>query len=114
MASMMEYLFSYGTLQKEKVQLELFGRLLTGTTDTLQGYKADTIEIKDEDVLSKSEQQFHLIAVKTNNLNNAIEGTVFELTPEELATADSYETEEYVRVKVKLKSGKESWVYAAR
>jgi hypothetical protein len=28
---MKEYLFSYGTLQKEKVQLDLFGRILKGS-----------------------------------------------------------------------------------
>ncbi|HAO29187.1 MAG TPA: UDP-N-acetylmuramate--alanine ligase, partial [Chryseobacterium indologenes] len=31
----MPYLFSYGTLQKEQVQLETFGRILQGEKDTL-------------------------------------------------------------------------------
>jgi gamma-glutamylcyclotransferase (GGCT)/AIG2-like uncharacterized protein YtfP len=108
---MSEYLFSYGTLQKDKVQLELFGRLLNGTRDVLPGYTTDTIEIKDDDVLSKSEQQYHWIAVKTNDEQDSIEGMVFELTPEELTTADSYETEDYARVMVKLRSGRHAWVY---
>ena len=111
---MNQYLFSYGTLQKDKVQLELFGRLLTGARDVLPGFRTGTIEIKDDDVLSKSEQQFHLIALKSNSDMETSEGTLFELTPQELATADSYETEDYVRVMVKLGSGKDAWVYAGR
>ena len=38
---------------------------------------------------------------------------VFELTPQELAAADGYETDAYKRVKVKLCSGTEAWVYVA-
>lgn len=34
---MNEYLFSYGTLQLEKVQIESFGKILKGPKDTLQG-----------------------------------------------------------------------------
>ena len=108
---MSEYLFSYGTLQKDKVQQELFGRLLNGTPDVLPGYTTDTILIRDQDVLSKSEQQYHWIAVKTNDERDIIAGMVFELTPEELTIADSYETEDYVRVMEKLKSGTQAWVY---
>src|SRR6476620_2489460 len=105
-----QLLFSYGTLQKEKVQLELFGQTLKGATDVLRGYKAVEIEIKDEDVLAKSEQKYHLIAVQSNE-SNFISGVVFELTEEELMIADGYETEDYKRISVMLESGKESWVY---
>src|SRR6185436_839025 len=95
---MQEFLFSYGTLQKEKVQLESFGRILKGTKDTLKGYKLFFLEIKDETVLSKSEQKFHPIAVHTNNLDDAIEGIIFEITESELFIADTYEVDEYARV----------------
>ena len=54
---MKELLFSYGTLQKEKVQMELFGRLLQGTKDVLEAYKISFIEIKDEAFLSKGEDK---------------------------------------------------------
>jgi len=43
---MQELLFSYGTLQKEKVQMELFGRLLTGSNDVLEGIKSLPLESK--------------------------------------------------------------------
>ena len=110
---MQELLFSYGTLQKDKVQLELFGRLLTGTRDVLAGYALSTIEIKDTSVLEKSEQPYHLIAIHSNDLTSAIKGTVYAITTDELHQADSYETEDYKRVKVTLQSGKEAWVYVA-
>ena len=87
---MNENLFSYGTLQKEKVQMELFGRTLQGTKDAVAGYKISTIEIRDESVVSKSEQTLHLIAVASTP-DNKIDGMVLELTPQELETADAYE-----------------------
>ena len=109
---MKEYLFSYGTLQKEKVQMELFGRTLQGTRDTVSGYQISTIEIKDESVVSKSEQTLHLIAV-VSTPNDKIDGMVLELTSQELITADAYETDDYKRIKVTLESGKQAWIYVA-
>jgi gamma-glutamylcyclotransferase (GGCT)/AIG2-like uncharacterized protein YtfP len=108
----LELLFSYGTLQKEKVQLELFGRLLYGSQDFLQRYKLETIEILDEDVLAKSGQQYHLIAVP-GSLDDQVKGVAFEMTMEEIFRADEYETEDYKRISVVLESGRESWVYVS-
>jgi gamma-glutamylcyclotransferase (GGCT)/AIG2-like uncharacterized protein YtfP len=110
---MQELLFSYGTLQKDNVQLELFGRLLQGHQDVLQGYQLSTIEIKDESVLVKSEQPYHLIALPAKDTPDTIEGIVFTISKEELLLADNYETDDYKRIKVKLQSGKEAWVYVA-
>ena len=110
---MAEFLFSYGTLQKEKVQVELFGRLLKGTKDALKGYKLSTIEIKDESVLSKSGQRYHLIAILSRDNADMIEGMVLEISEEELLIADKYETKDYKRVNVMLESGKEAWIYSA-
>lgn len=108
---MKEYLFSYGTLQKEKVQIELFGRILEGTGDTLRGYKISTIEITDESFLSKGGQKNQLTAIISKDKNDSIEGTVFEITEEELLLADKYEPDGYKRVTVVLASGKQAWVY---
>lgn len=110
---MNEYLFSYGTLQKDKVQLETFGRLLKGSKDTLTGYKLSTIKIIDEDVLSKSEQEYHLIAIPSGQEADAIEGVIFEITHEELLAADGYETDAYKREKLTFRSGRTAWVYIA-
>jgi len=108
---MPEYLFSYGTLQKEKVQMESFGRLLNGTNDVLTGYRLSPIEITDPAVLARSEQRLHTMAIKTGNENDMVEGVVYEVSNEELKQADDYEVSDVKRVKEKLLSGKHAWVY---
>jgi gamma-glutamylcyclotransferase (GGCT)/AIG2-like uncharacterized protein YtfP len=108
---MSENLFSYGTLQKDKVQLELFGRLLNGTKDILRGYKIASIEIKDESFLAKGEDKFQLTLIPSKD--DLIEGTVFELSSKELNLADKYEPDNYKRIKVTLQSGKSAWIYVA-
>ena len=108
---MKENLFSYGTLQKEKVQLELFGRLLNGAKDILGGYKLSPVEIKDASFLAKGEDKYQLTLVPSKG--DAIEGMVFEISAEELLLADKYEPENYKRIKVALESGKKAWIYVA-
>jgi gamma-glutamylcyclotransferase (GGCT)/AIG2-like uncharacterized protein YtfP len=108
---MKEILFSYGTLQKENVQIKLFGRLLKGTKDRLNGYKLSPIEIKDESFLSKGEEKIQLTVIPTHDKKDSIEGTVFEIPEKELLLADSYEPGNYKRVRVKLESGKKAWIY---
>ena len=110
---MKENLFSYGTLQKDKIQLELFGRLLNGAKDILKGYKLSSIEIKDESFLAKGEENIQQTVIPSKD-NDIIEGIVFEISEEELFLADKYEPENYIRVKIVLRSGKEAWIYAAK
>ncbi|MEO6611706.1 MAG: gamma-glutamylcyclotransferase family protein [Chitinophagaceae bacterium] len=105
------YLFSYGTLQNEKVQLELFGRILQGRRGVLKGYRAVPIEITESAFLSKGEQNYQLIAVHSNDKNDHIKGTVFEISEDELLLADKYEPANYKRNMVTLVSGKKAWVY---
>jgi gamma-glutamylcyclotransferase (GGCT)/AIG2-like uncharacterized protein YtfP len=111
---MLEYLFSYGTLQLSKVQLENFGRLLNGERDTLSNYKLSSVEITDEEVLKQSGQQFHPIAVPSNDAMDKVEGMVFSITHEELLRADSYEVDDYTRIAVNLDSGKTAWIYISK
>ena len=110
---MNENLFSYGTLQKNSVQLKLFGRLLRGTKDILRGYKLTPIEIKDESFLSKGEQKSQLTVIPSDNKSDHIEGTVLEISEKELLLADDYEPDNYKRIEVELASGKKAWIYAA-
>jgi len=109
---MKEYLFSYGTLQKEKVQMDLFGRSVTGSNDVLRGYKVSTIEITDEIFLSKGEGKYQKTLIVSGS-NDIVIDTVLEINGEELLIADKYEPENYKRIKVQLESGKEAWIYAA-
>ena len=106
---MSEYLFSYGTLQKTEVQLELFGRLFNGSKDILIGYKTSAVEITDAAFLAKGEQSVQLTA--TPSADGKISGMVFELSADELAHADTYEPTGYSRIEVTLASGKKAWVY---
>ncbi len=107
---MNEYLFSYGTLQLEKVQIASFGRILKGTNDKLNGYKLVSIEITDENVLQQSEQKFHPMAIPGIR-SDYIDGVVFEITSAELIQADQYEVADYKRIAVQLNSGIQAWIY---
>ena len=110
---MSEWLFSYGTLQNEKTQLEIFGRAIHGVNDVLNGYKISTIEITDSSFLSKGESKYQRTLMASGNIDDAIEGTVLELTSDELTLADKYEPENYRRSKITLRSGKQAWIYVA-
>jgi gamma-glutamylcyclotransferase (GGCT)/AIG2-like uncharacterized protein YtfP len=104
-------LFSYGTLQQPAVQLGNFGRRLTGHADALPGYSLRMIEITDPAVVELSGSARHPIVAHTGDPADSVDGTVFEITPEELVAADGYEVDDYARVEVELASGTVAWVY---
>ena len=54
-------LFSYGTLQLESMQLEVFGRLLNGKRDILFGYTFGSMVVSDEEVIRSSGTDRHPI-----------------------------------------------------
>jgi gamma-glutamylcyclotransferase (GGCT)/AIG2-like uncharacterized protein YtfP len=109
----MPLLFSYGTLQQENVQLATFGRRLKGAPDSLVGFRRTLFEITDPEVIRTSGKTHHPMASFTGVASERIAGMVFEVTDEELAQADRYETDPaYQRFKTKLSSGLEAWVYA--
>lgn len=107
----MEYLFSYGTLQSQSVQMSTFGRKLEGTPDALPGYKIITIAIDDQDFVTTSGTAHHRDLRFTGDPSDMVEGTVFKMSAQELAQADSYEPDGYARELVQLRSGIEAWVY---
>lgn len=109
----MQYLFSYGTLQLKSVQLANFGRELNGRQDKLLKYVIEHVEITDPRVLEESGQKFHPILKFTGNDENEVDGTVFEVTHEDLEKADAYEVDDYKRVSTVLKSGINCWVYVS-
>lgn len=109
-----EKLFSYGTLQDENVQLQLFNRRLDGSDDYIIGYQLSTIEIKDPDVIAKSGTAFHPMLKYTGNNFDKVPGKVFTITQNELKQADSYEVSDYERILVQLFSGITAWVYTFR
>ena len=104
-------LFSYGTLQDKAVQLANFGRELQGRPDSMPGYRQSLLAITDPQVIATSGKTHHPIVEPSANPNDAVAGTVFEITAQELAAADRYEVSDYKRVSVTLKSGVQAWVY---
>jgi hypothetical protein len=109
-----QYLFSYGTLQLESVQLSTFGRRLEGKPDALIGYRLVMVRISDNDFIAKSGSADQRNFQFTGNDSDSVEGSVFNIKPEELKKADAYEPEGYKRVLVQLRSGTTAWIYLAQ
>jgi len=106
-----EFLFSYGTLQLEAVQMATFGRLLSGTSDALTGFELATLKIEDEAVIAVSGKAEHTIAKFTGRDSDEIPGTVFSVTLNDIENTDNYEVDACKRISVNLRSGIRAWVY---
>ena len=106
-----QLLFSYGTLRQREVQLRTFGRELDGRPDAIVGYELDYVTITDPHVVATSGSDRHPILRPSDRAGAAIEGTVFAISEADLAAADEYEVDDYVRVAVPLRSGEQAWVY---
>ena len=108
----MALLFSYGTLQQEDVQLSTFGRKLDGEKDLLVGYEPSLVRIADPAVAERLKRTHHDNVKATGDDWSTVQGTVFDVTDEEIARADAFEAQyNYKRIHVPLASGKEAWCY---
>jgi gamma-glutamylcyclotransferase (GGCT)/AIG2-like uncharacterized protein YtfP len=111
----MPRLFSYGSLQEERVQLATFGRRLEGHHDELVCFELSKVEIKDPHLGAAAGKTHHANATFTGNDASRVRGMVFEVTEAELAAADTYEAPaDYTRITAALASGTETWVYVYR
>lgn len=106
-------LFSYGTLRQANVQLATFGRLLDGRPDELAGFALSAMTIADPDVIAVSGAAVHTIARPSGNPADRVQGTVFTLSAAEIELADRYESGPIARIRVRLESGLEAFVYVA-
>lgn len=107
----MPALFTYGTLQRTDVQLQLFHRRLVGVQDTLEGYvvvQLPATEADGTDLLGLTE---YPILRRSDTPGNRVEGIVFQLDDAELDIADCYEGDDYRRAEVRLESGRTAWTY---
>lgn len=109
----MALLFSYGTLQQKEVQIANFGRELSGEPAILAGYTLSETVISDQKVIEQSGSDRHPILHFTGKKADQVSGTCFELSDEELLLADSYEVEQYTRIKSHTLDGLACWIYAA-
>ncbi len=108
----MPLLFSYGTLQDERVQLATFGRRLDGRRDALPGYETSQVRIDDRAERAATGLTHYQNAVPSSRVEAHVPGMALEVTEAELANADEYERPAaYVRVAVVLASGTAAWVY---
>lgn len=103
-------LFSYGTLRLAEVQMALFGRLVQGEPDAMPGYRQRLIEISDPDVIAKSGTRWHPMVEPSDDVEDAVDGTLFRPTEADVASADAYEVDN-VRREVLLRSGRRAFVY---
>lgn len=104
--------FSYGTLRQPNVQTALFGRPVVTVADTLPGYRIDRLTITDPGVIATSGSDRHPI-LRPGSAADVVDGAYLELDDHELARADAYEVDDYVRTPVTLGSGTRAWVYLA-
>lgn len=108
-------LFSYGTLQHRSVQLANFGRELTGRDDALPGYTLQFLPILDSQEAAEIGATHYANAVPGDHPGDAVSGTVFEVTEQELLAADRYEADaHYRRILATLRSGRQAWVYVVQ
>jgi hypothetical protein len=106
-------LFSYGTLRQENVQRVTFGRLLEGRADALPGYVLGSMTVADPHVIAASGAAVHNIARPAGGAAEPIPGIVFEVTAAELEAADRYESGPIRRIRARLVSGIEAFVYVS-
>ena len=108
----MPLLFSYGTLQQSDVQLATFGRTLRGGPDALPGFERSLVKIEGPVLPTIAGGTHHANVIRTERTGSRVSGTAFEVTDEELASADAFEAPaRYERIAVTLSSGKQAWVY---
>ena len=105
-------LFSYGTLQLASVQRAIFGRTLDGEPDAVIGHVLTDVHIEDPAVIEASGSAVHPGLKPSDDREAAVDGTVYTLDDDQLAAADDYEVDAYVRVAFPLRSGRTAWVYA--
>ncbi len=105
-------LFSYGTLQQERVQLATFGRRLEGRKDELRGFELVQVPIEDPRRVAATGRTHNPNPVRSAREDSRVSGTALEVTDAELAAADEYEKPDaYVRIEVTLASGLQAWMY---
>lgn len=108
----MPLLFTYGSLQRPDVQLATFGRHLVGGPDELRQYHLARVPINDPRIVEEFGASHFNNARFDGSETSQLAGMAFEMTDDEIAQADGYEARySYMRVLVRLASGRSAWVY---
>jgi hypothetical protein len=108
----MPLLFSYGTLQREAVQLSTSGRRLQGRSDALPRFEPSSVQINNPDLIAASGETHFANVTFNGRRDSCAPGTVFEITDAELIAADEYEQRaSFQRIAALLTSGNQAWGY---
>ncbi|GGF66716.1 gamma-glutamylcyclotransferase family protein [Wenyingzhuangia marina] len=107
-------LFTYGTLKLEKVQTEIFGKVLQGKDDIVKGYKLGIFHFVNPEAIAISEKDCHPLATPSENPNDEISGTIYEINEEEIKTKEICITDDCERVQVITDSGTICWMYVIK
>ncbi|NQZ42722.1 MAG: gamma-glutamylcyclotransferase [Flavobacteriaceae bacterium] len=98
-----QYLFTYGTLQDEVVQLRVFGRKPKSKEAKLKGYR-----IAEEKVMD-----LYPTIEPSDQVDGFVAGLLLRVSNLELFNADVYETQAYKRIMVSVNPRTKAWVYIA-
>ena len=101
------YLFSYGTLQDEEIQMELYGTVLLGIEDAIKGFVLKSITLTDQFGNKKD----YLIGDYSGRKDDIVKGIVYSISEGQLALTDFYEGPSYKRISVVSENGRECWLY---
>ncbi len=93
-------LFGYGTLMLRSVQKRLFRKTLKQSPDVLPDYKTEKIRVDGKSYLAA-----------VFSAGDEIHGSVLVVNEAILAKTDRYEGGYYIRMTVRLKSGRTAWTY---
>lgn len=94
---MKAYLFSYGTLQEDHIQLMLFGQILNTVVDSLEGY----VTLNDYFGYPRLVEFEHGI----------VYGKVLEIDEADLPIVDRYESNAYKKEIVETSKGRQVYAY---
>ena len=87
----MPFLFSYGSLQQESVQLSTLGRRLEGQADELLKVEQSSVIIEDLQVAATLGTTHHANVTCNGDEDSRVSGMAFEITDAELTSIDGYE-----------------------
>lgn len=105
---------TYGILNLESVQMKIYGKELKSSSDVLNGYKLNSVELKDANLIEDTGTNTIQIARNTKDENDTIEAYVFEITGEELMKTDNYLFTNFKRVSETSQKGLNVWVYVSK
>ncbi|MCM4155178.1 gamma-glutamylcyclotransferase family protein [Gramella sp. AN32] len=102
----MPKLFAYGTLQDEKLQQKLFGKILKGKPAILKGYHLGKITIPRNETGSI----YPAIRISENDTDKVF-GYVYDISDDEMEIATDYEGDDYNLVEATLECGTKAKVF---